>query len=203
MARPLPRGRDLGPRPTGRPILLLLRADARRAAHRPIAPAARVSETLRCLADPTPQLTSAHEQEGRGRPSASYKGDERCGPNPHHPYSPERYLAANRPTMDDRAGPTFETRSSASRASVGFGRCRTRPAKIYAPCCSTYGRMRRREPRTAGGVIRHQWRHTGRPWRTDFAGFARVTIDVAARLYGSGSAEATAVTEAWSAVGVI
>lgn len=38
---------------------------------------------------------------------------------------------------------------------------------------------------------------------TDFAGFARVTIDVAARLYGSGSAEAMAVTKAWSAVGVI
>jgi len=38
---------------------------------------------------------------------------------------------------------------------------------------------------------------------TDFAGFARVTIDVAMRLHGSGSAEVTAVTKAWSAVGVI
>jgi Zn-dependent metalloprotease len=38
---------------------------------------------------------------------------------------------------------------------------------------------------------------------TDFAGFAHVTIDVAGRLYGSDSAEATAVTEAWSTVGVI
>ena len=37
---------------------------------------------------------------------------------------------------------------------------------------------------------------------TDFAAFARVTVDVAGRLYGAGSAEAAAVGTAWSDVGV-
>lgn len=37
---------------------------------------------------------------------------------------------------------------------------------------------------------------------TDFAGFARVTVDVAGRLYGPAGTEATAVAEAWSGVGV-
>ncbi|MHC9418458.1 M4 family metallopeptidase [Sphingomonas citri] len=37
---------------------------------------------------------------------------------------------------------------------------------------------------------------------TDFAAFARVTVDVAGRLYGASSAEATAVGTAWSDVGV-
>jgi Zn-dependent metalloprotease len=65
--------------------------------------------------------------------------------------------------------------------------------------------------RAIGG---NAWDRAGRVWynalldpntraNTDFAGFARVTIDVAGRLYGSGSAEATAVTEAWTTVGVI
>jgi len=58
------------------------------------------------------------------------------------------------------------------------------------------------------------WDNAGRIWynalldpntraNTDFAGFARITIQVATRLYGSDSAEATAVTEAWQTVGVI
>ncbi|MGK6322162.1 M4 family metallopeptidase [Sphingomonas sp. DT-51] len=38
---------------------------------------------------------------------------------------------------------------------------------------------------------------------TDFAAFARVTQDVAALLYGAGGAEAMAVAEAWSSVGVV
>lgn len=58
------------------------------------------------------------------------------------------------------------------------------------------------------------WDRAGRIWynalldpevraNTDFAGFARVTIDVAARLHGTDSAEAMAVTEGWAAVGVM
>jgi len=37
----------------------------------------------------------------------------------------------------------------------------------------------------------------------DFAGFARVTVDAAARRFGRGSAEATAVADAWRTVGVL
>jgi Zn-dependent metalloprotease len=37
---------------------------------------------------------------------------------------------------------------------------------------------------------------------TDFSGFARITIDVAGRLHGPDSLEATSVIKAWSAVGV-
>ncbi|MDD1453030.1 M4 family metallopeptidase [Sphingomonas sp. H160509] len=64
---------------------------------------------------------------------------------------------------------------------------------------------------TIGG---NAWDRAGRIWynalldpntraNTDFAGFARVTIDVAGRLHGTDSAETTAVAEAWTTVGVI
>ncbi|MET1052636.1 MAG: M4 family metallopeptidase [Mycetocola sp.] len=56
------------------------------------------------------------------------------------------------------------------------------------------------------------WERAGRIWyetltgditaTTDFAGFARATTDVAARLYGDGSPERDAVSAAWSTVGV-
>jgi Zn-dependent metalloprotease len=59
----------------------------------------------------------------------------------------------------------------------------------------------------------HAWEKAGRIWYetltggavkrdTDFAGFAAATRDVAARGYGSKSAEAEAVSEAWKGVGV-
>ena len=58
------------------------------------------------------------------------------------------------------------------------------------------------------------WERAGQIWynalldpdtraNTDFAGFARITIDVAGRLYGADGAEAKAVAAAWTAVGVI
>ncbi|MBB4660150.1 M4 family metallopeptidase [Parvularcula dongshanensis] len=58
------------------------------------------------------------------------------------------------------------------------------------------------------------WDGAGRVWyhalldplvtaNTDFAGFARVTARVAERLYGRDSEEATAVGDAWAAVGVV
>lgn len=58
------------------------------------------------------------------------------------------------------------------------------------------------------------WDDAGRIWynalldpnirvNTDFAGFARVTIDVAARLHGMASREMAAVQEAWATTGVI
>ncbi|KQN89879.1 peptidase M4 [Sphingomonas sp. Leaf231] len=59
----------------------------------------------------------------------------------------------------------------------------------------------------------HAWERAGQIWydalldpatraNTDFAGFARITRDVAARRYGSGAAETRAVAGAWAAVGV-
>ena len=64
---------------------------------------------------------------------------------------------------------------------------------------------------TIGGFA---WDKAGRIWynalldpntraNTDFAGFARITIQVAERLYGPDSAEATAVADGWRTVGVI
>jgi Zn-dependent metalloprotease len=58
------------------------------------------------------------------------------------------------------------------------------------------------------------WERAGQIWydalldpatraNTDFAGFAQITRDVAARRYGAGGAEATAVADAWATVGVI
>ena len=62
---------------------------------------------------------------------------------------------------------------------------------------------------TLGGPA---WERAGRIWfdvitgeidpRCDFAGFARLTVDVAGQRYGPESAEAEAVARAWTAVGV-
>jgi Zn-dependent metalloprotease len=65
----------------------------------------------------------------------------------------------------------------------------------------------------ASAIGGNAWDRAGMVWynalldpnvraNTDFAGFARVTVDVAGRLYGAGSAEALAVGAAWSDVGV-
>jgi len=59
----------------------------------------------------------------------------------------------------------------------------------------------------------HSWEKAGRIWyealldprttaTTEFAGFAQTTVQVAERLYGSGGEEASAVAQAWSAVGL-
>jgi Zn-dependent metalloprotease len=66
----------------------------------------------------------------------------------------------------------------------------------------------------ASAIGGNAWDRAGKIWynalldpntrsNTNFAGFARVTIDVAGRLYGIESAEVAAVTEAWTTVGVI
>ena len=58
------------------------------------------------------------------------------------------------------------------------------------------------------------WERAGQIWydalldpatraNTDFAGFAQITRDVAARRYGADVAEAKAVVDAWATVGVI
>jgi Zn-dependent metalloprotease len=59
----------------------------------------------------------------------------------------------------------------------------------------------------------HSWEEAGRIWyealldprttaTTEFADFAQTTVHVAERLYGSGGEEASAIAQAWSAVGV-
>lgn len=54
----------------------------------------------------------------------------------------------------------------------------------------------------AGAIWYHALLDPNTRANTDFAGFARVTIDVATRLHGSGSTQADAVAAAWDAVGV-
>ena len=60
----------------------------------------------------------------------------------------------------------------------------------------------------------HAWERAGQIWydalldpatraNTDFAGFAQITRDVAARRYGADGAEAKAVADAWATVGVL
>lgn len=59
----------------------------------------------------------------------------------------------------------------------------------------------------------HAWEHAGRIWYdalrdarvkpdTDFLGFARVTSDIAGKLYGMDSTQRRAVVDGWSAVGI-
>jgi Zn-dependent metalloprotease len=66
---------------------------------------------------------------------------------------------------------------------------------------------------TATALGGHSWEKAGRIWyealldprttaTTEFAGFAQTTVQVAERLYGSGGEEASAVAQAWSAVGL-
>ncbi|MBG6239797.1 Zn-dependent metalloprotease [Mycetocola sp. CAN_C7] len=64
----------------------------------------------------------------------------------------------------------------------------------------------------ASAIGGNAWERAGRIWyetltgditaTTDFAGFARATVEAAARLHGDDSAEADAVRAAWQAVGV-
>lgn len=56
---------------------------------------------------------------------------------------------------------------------------------------------------TAGRIWYEALRDPGTGANIDFAGFARVTIAVAGRLYGADSSQAKAVSIAWSEVGVI
>jgi hypothetical protein len=62
-------------------------------------------------------------------------------------------------------------------------------------------------------AIRYAWEGAGRIWyaalrhpltqpRTDFAGFAGITLNLATRLYGHGSKEVEAVQAGWEKVGV-
>ena len=66
---------------------------------------------------------------------------------------------------------------------------------------------------TAVGMGGYAWERAGRVWyetlrdsavkpNTGFKRFAKLTVDTAARLYGTGSTEHTVVHEAWRQVGI-